>query len=229
MTSIMWFRRDLRLRDNPALRRAVDDGPVLGLFVLDPALWAGAGPARRAWLAASLRALGESMDGRLCIRLGQPASVLPWVAGEVEAGQVHVANDFTPYARRRDRAVVDALPDGVVGVATGTPYAVAPGSVLNGSGSPYKVFTPYSTAWRTHGWDDPVGAPRGTNWVGYDDDKRVSAMLDRASGEAPDAMPTPGEAAAWRRFSGQTLSVRMSICSGSMKAGRQCEKETGKR
>ena len=54
MTSIMWFRRDLRLRDHPALRRAADAGDVLGLFVLDPALWAGAGPARRAWLAASL-------------------------------------------------------------------------------------------------------------------------------------------------------------------------------
>ena len=48
MTSIMWFRRDLRLRDNPALRAAAADGPVLGLFVLDPVLWRSAGPSRRA-------------------------------------------------------------------------------------------------------------------------------------------------------------------------------------
>ena len=71
MTSIMWFRRDLRLRDHPALRAAAERGPVLGLFVLDPALWGSAGPARRAWLAASLRSLDESMGGRLCVRLGR--------------------------------------------------------------------------------------------------------------------------------------------------------------
>ena len=80
MTSIMWFRRDLRLRDHPALRAAADNGPVLGLFVLDPALWGGAGPARRAWLAASLRSLDESMGGRLCVRLGSRASVVPRMA-----------------------------------------------------------------------------------------------------------------------------------------------------
>ena len=68
----MWFRRDLRLRDHPALRTAADNGAVLGLFVLDPALWRSAGPARRAWLAATLRSLDESMGGRLCVRLGRP-------------------------------------------------------------------------------------------------------------------------------------------------------------
>ena len=55
MTSIMWFRRDLRLRDHPALRAAAAEGPVLGLFVLDPALWAGAGRGRRAFLARASR------------------------------------------------------------------------------------------------------------------------------------------------------------------------------
>ena len=83
MTSIMWFRRDLRLRDNPALREAAGAGPVLGLFVLDPALWGNAGPARRAWLAANLRSLDDSMDGRLCIRIGPAPSVVPRMLGEV--------------------------------------------------------------------------------------------------------------------------------------------------
>src|SRR4051812_21230641 len=200
MTSIMWFRRDLRLRDNPALRRAADHGEVLGLFVLDPALWAGAGPARRAWLAATLRSLDESMGGRLCVRVGKPASVVPLMADRVGADQVHVTNDFTPYGRARDRAVVDALPDDVEGVATGTPYAVAPGTVVNGSGSPYKVFTPYSKAWRSHGWDAPVPGPRTVTWVESEDDQRVGAMLDKALREAPEGMPTPGEDAGWRRF-----------------------------
>ncbi len=200
MTSIMWFRRDLRLRDNPALRKAAADGPVLGLFVVDPVLWGSAGPARRAWLAANLRSLDESMGGQLCIRTGRPSSVVPALAREVEADQLHVANDYTPYARRRDRSVVDALPDGVSGVATGSPYAVPPGTVRNGTGDPYKVFTPFSRAWRTAGWDDPLQAPRGLSWVAADDDERVDAMLDKALRDAPEGMPTAGEDAAWRRF-----------------------------
>ncbi len=196
----MWFRRDLRLRDNPALRAAAGGGPVLGLFVLDPVLWAGAGAARRAWLAASLRSLDESTGGRLCIRLGGAPSVVPAMASEVEAEQVHVSNDFTPYGRARDTAVVDALPGNVEGVASGTPYAVAPGTITNGSGNPYKVFTPFSRAWRSHGWDDPVPAPRNLEWVQAGSDKRVGPMLDKALREAPEGLPTAGEEAASRRF-----------------------------
>ena len=173
---------------------------MVGLFVLEPKLWANAGPARRAWLAATLRSLDESMGGRLCVRLGGASSVVPRLAREVSAEQVHVSNDFTPYARARDSAVVEKLPGNVEGLATGTPYAVAPGSITNGSGSPYKVFTPYSKAWRSHGWDDPRPAPRTVEWVHVEDDQRVAAMLDGALREAPDGMPTPGEEAAWRRF-----------------------------
>ena len=200
MPSIIWFRRDLRLRDHPALREASSGGPVLGLFVIDPGLWRAAGPARRAWLAASLRSLDASIGGRLCVRLGRATSVVPRTVREIGADRVHVTNDFSPYGRARDRAVVEALPDGVEGVATGTPYAVAPGSILNGAGQPYKVFTPFSRAWRSHGWDDPQPAPRGVDWLTFDSDKRTAAMLDNALDEAPAGMPTPGEDAAQRRW-----------------------------
>ncbi len=200
MTSIMWFRRDLRLRDHPALRAAAQNGSVLGLFVLDSALWENAGPARRAWLAANLRSLDESIDGRLCLRLGSPSEVVPRVAREVVADQVHVTNDFSPYGRPRDRAVVEGLPEGVEGIATGTPYAVPPGTIRNGSGDPYKVFTPFSRTWRAEGWDDPVQAPRSVEWVAAQSDDRAAAMLDKALADAPDGMPSAGEGAAGRRM-----------------------------
>ncbi len=200
MTSIMWFRRDLRLRDNPALREAAAAGPVLGLFVLDPGLWDNAGPARRAWLAATLRSLDDSMGGRLCIRMGSAKTVVPAMVEDVDADQLHVTREFTPYAHSRDHAVVKALPDGVEGVATGTPYAVAPGTIKNGSGDPYKVFTPYSKAWRAHGWEDPVRAPTKIDWVSAEGDKRVEKMFDKALRDAPEGMPAAGEDAARRRF-----------------------------
>ena len=111
-----------------------------------------------------------------------------------------MTNDFSPYGRARDPAVVEALPDSVEGVATGTPYAVATGTVVNGSGNPYKVFTPFSKAWRATDGTTRCRAPRNVEWVEADDDQRVSAMLDKALREAPEGMPTPGEDAALRRL-----------------------------
>jgi deoxyribodipyrimidine photo-lyase len=200
MTSIMWFRRDLRLRDHPALTAAAATGPVLPLFVLDPTLWRSAGPSRRAWLAANLQALDEAIGGHLCVRLGSPSTEVPRVTEEASVGQLHATNETTPYGMARDRAVLDALPEHVTGVATGTPYAVPPGTVRNGSGSPYKVFTPFSRAWRQTGWDDPLPAPSSVDWVAHDSHADVAAMLEDALRGAPDTMPAPGEDAAARRW-----------------------------
>ncbi|HEX5770240.1 MAG TPA: deoxyribodipyrimidine photo-lyase, partial [Nocardioidaceae bacterium] len=148
--SVMWFRRDLRLEDNPALLDACAAGPdgVLLLFVVDPRLWDPAGPARRAYLAASLAALDRSVGGRLVVRHGDPAREVVRAATEVGAATVHVASDFGPYGARRDVAVEQALAaDGVELRRLGSPYAVAPGTVFSGSGEGYKVFTPFSKAW----------------------------------------------------------------------------------
>ena len=102
VTAVMWFRRDLRLSDNPALLDAVARGRVLGLFVVDPLLWGRSGDPRRDQLAASLRSLSESMDGRLVVRRGDPAVVVPAIAAEVGAASVHVSADYAPYGQQRD-------------------------------------------------------------------------------------------------------------------------------
>ena len=136
MPSVMWFRRDLRLGDNPALLEAAADD-VLPLFVLDPALWGPAGPVRRAYLGASLRALDASLrpDASLAVVEGDPVRRVVEAAREVGATRVHVAADYGPYGHRRDLDVEQALADaGIQLVRTGSPYAVAPGRVTNGSG-----------------------------------------------------------------------------------------------
>jgi hypothetical protein len=103
---VLWFRRDLRLRDNPALHEAQrGDGDVVPLFVLDNALWGRAGPNRRAFLAECLRALDESLDGRLVVRHGDPQRIVAEVAN---GDPVFAAEDFGPYGRRRDDALLDA-------------------------------------------------------------------------------------------------------------------------
>ena len=98
MTSVMWFRRDLRLSDNPALLAALAgaaDTQVVPLFVLDPALSRPAGAARRAYLEASLTDLGMRVGG-LQLRRGDPVREVAEVARAARASAVHVAEDFGP-------------------------------------------------------------------------------------------------------------------------------------
>jgi len=169
----MWFRRDLRLADNPALLSAVADAAgdpaglaaeVVPLFVLDPALSRPAGAVRRAYLAASLADLGSRVGG-LQVRRGDPAAEVVAVARAARASTVHVTEDFGPAGRRRDLDVESELArHGIALVRTGSPYAVPPGMVRTGAGGPYQVFTPYSRAWRDHGWPGPVMPPLKVSW-----------------------------------------------------------------
>ncbi len=198
MASVMWFRRDLRLADNPALLEAAADGPVLPLFVLDPALWGPSGQVRRAYLAASLRAL--SVDLPLSAVRGDPVRRVVLAAKEVGAQRVHVAADYGPYGHARDTAVEEALAGvGIELVRTGSPYAVAPGRVTTGAGEPFKVFTPYSRAWADHGWRAPTGRPSNAEWLHLDD---TTAIPETEPPKDLD-LPKAGEAAAlerWRDF-----------------------------
>ena len=167
-TSLLWFRRDLRLSDHPALLAAVEsagaDGAVVPVFVLDPRLWTPAGAPRRQFLLDCLAALQESLDGALVLRSGDPATVVPDLVREVQAGSVHVSADAGPYGRSRDAAVERALGD-VPLVRTGSPYAVTPGRVTKADGSPFRVFTPFARAWRAHGWRAPAPRPDRVPWL----------------------------------------------------------------
>jgi deoxyribodipyrimidine photo-lyase len=183
--TVWWVRRDLRLADNPALLAAVDEGEaVLPVFVLDPVLLRSAGLGRRAWLMAALHALDADLraaDGPgLSVLEGRPAEVLPGVAQQVGARTVHVSADFAPYGRRRDAQVHAALGDvGAALEATGSPYAVAPGSLRNGYDLPFKVFSPFHRAWLAQGVHEPalaVAAER-VSWL---------AAEHRVTPEAPD-------------------------------------------
>ncbi len=193
MNSVMWFRRDLRRHDNPALLQAVADGPVLPLFVVDPALWGPAGPSRRSYLSAALRAL----DLPLAVVEGDPVRRVLAAAREVGAERVHVAADFGPYGARRDAAVEKALAEhGIELVRTGSPYAVSPGRVTTGAGEPYKVFTPFHRAWAEHGWRAPVDAPGDVEWLTSAD------STGPPDAPLPDGLTLPeaGETAARRRW-----------------------------
>ncbi|MFL0294515.1 cryptochrome/photolyase family protein [Mycobacterium sp. SMC-18] len=204
MPSLLWFRRDLRLQDLPALAAAIDqDRDVLGCFVLDPRLEATSGARRLAFLGDCLRHLRTELDGRLLITRGHPEERIPLIAKDIGASAVHISADFSPFGRRRDDRVRDAL-DGIPLIPTGSPYLVSPGRVTKDDDSPYRVFTPFFRRWRDHGWRQPAGT--GADSAQWIDPGSLAAGVAEPV-DIPDTSTSSGFAAGeeaalrqWRRF-----------------------------
>ncbi len=197
MPTLLWFRRDLRLHDLPPLLEAAKvDGDVLVCYVLDPRLTKSSGPRRLAYLYDALRDLNDSLDGKLLVTRGRPEKRIPVIAKAIGASEVHVSGDYTPFGRRRDDAVRAALGD-IPLETTGSPYLVSPGRVTKDDGSPYKVFTPYYTAWRQHGWRTPAkSGPKSANWI---DPAEVPGRVDIPNAGAELELPA-GEKTARRQW-----------------------------
>lgn len=198
----MWFRRDLRLSDHPALSAASAEGRVVALYVLDPA-FERVGAARRDELARALAELDRDLDGALVLRRGDPREVVPAVAAEAGAAAVYVTRDAGPYGRRRDGVISSRLrADGRALRGVGWPYAVAPGTLTTTAGGPYRVFTPFRRAWRAACWRSPEAAATA-RWH-----RLPSDPLPGSSDELR-RVTTVGERAAharWEEFSSSALA-----------------------
>ena len=209
MAALMWFRRDLRLHDQPALMAAAHGGPVAAVFVLDDFLRRPSGHPRLAFLYRALRSLDDDLrghGGRLIVRHGRPENVIPTLAREVGADAVHISADFNPYGAARDERVRGALGD-IALVRTGSPYAVAPGRVTKPGGDPYQVYTAFYRAWREHGWRAPAQSRPGTiEWLsGVDTDKVPADPSLPADVQLPEASEKAARAA-WKAFRDKGLA-----------------------
>jgi len=200
-TAIVWFRRDLRIHDQPALIDAIANADmVVPLFVLDPGLLDGRwrSPNRAWYLMGCLRALDQQLrgiGGHLVVRSGDPTRVVPALATEVGADAVLVTRDVGPYARRRDRAVAAALAatDRTFHARRGLLLA-EPEAVTTAQGGHYTVFSPFWRALGTHDRRPVLGAPTSL----ADPDIDPGSIAE--PGEAPAQLGVPGEPAARARL-----------------------------
>ena len=160
----MWFRRDLRIADNPALLEAISSGDeVVPVFILDKKLINATGNKRLAYLGQSLRALDESLGNNLHVMIGDQVDVLKDLMSRYNATSVHISAEYEPYGVARDNRVESA---GIALTKTGSPYAVAPGRVRKPSdGTPYRVYTPFYKGWCAHGWRPPASKPKTVNAI----------------------------------------------------------------
>jgi deoxyribodipyrimidine photo-lyase len=168
VTAIVWFRRDLRVHDHPALHAALESAEtVVPVFCFDDALLRGrhaSGP-RTQFLLECLGELDAQLRDRgsqLIVRRGTPERELPALAESVGAGAVHLSADAGPFARRRQREVRQALGSRVQ-------FCVHPGlfvvdrldAIRTRDGGPYTVFTPFERNWSTRPRREVLAAPRG--------------------------------------------------------------------
>ena len=155
MVALVWFRRDLRVHDHPALCAALaGHEQVVPVFCLDDRLLYGrhASGSRAAFLMESLADLDGQLaerGARLVIRHGPPERELPALAGETGASEVHLSGDPSPYEATRGRRVRAALERaGVTGHAhPGVSVVNDVRAIRTGQGRPYTVFTPFYRNW----------------------------------------------------------------------------------
>lgn len=161
---LVWFRRDLRLHDNPAWAAATSERRyVVPLYVLDETLLGSCGPYRRRQLLASVQALDydlfEETGGRLLVGIGDPRRLVPEAVRSYQVGTVYWNADVSPFASRRDATVADALAaDGVAVSPWWGNLVHAPGAVRTNSGTLSRVFTPFYKVWRSterEAWPEP--------------------------------------------------------------------------
>ena len=148
--SLVWFRLDLRLTDNPALVRALErSNAVIPVFIWAPeeeAPWAP-GAASRWWLHHSLvelKAALEQRGSRLIVRHGASAETLLELAAESGAKSVFWNRRYEPASIARDKVVEQRLREGgIFAESCRGNLLFEPGTILNASGKPFQVFTPF--------------------------------------------------------------------------------------
>jgi len=206
-TAIAWFRRDLRLADNPALTYAVAHADAIApVYVADdPAAPFAPGAASREWLERSLAALRASLvaHGSDLSRLAGPAVVtMPTFAAACGATLVTCTRDWSPAGMAEEAAVRETLAAaGIELFVAESQLLVEPDRLRTGGGTPYSVFTPYSRAWAA-AWrpSEPTAAPvcipgaallgDGAALLGDASD----SALGPASGSVPDSPAAPASA-----------------------------------
>ena len=165
-STLVWYRRDLRVLDHEALTRACAQGtPVFALYVdeTNPRHGRALGSATRWWLHHSLDALRgdlSKLNIKLILKRGATAKMVAKTAKEVGATTVHAMAVHEPAEAEQVARVEERLRrDGRTLTIAGGNLLQPPGTILNKQGGGYKVFTPYWKSWRTFNPSTPLPVP----------------------------------------------------------------------
>jgi deoxyribodipyrimidine photo-lyase len=206
MARVFWFRRDLRLNDNVALNLAIEaaslesDQTVWPTYVLGLTEYRSLGGIRQHSISESLRALDSSLDGNLTVvQADTEAGKAEFFAQKIStlgAAVVHATRAFDPQGIAEQNAIGLALKaKGIHLQLDDSYYAIKPGTILKGDGTPYRVYTPFFRAWFDQLRTQPQALRAGAKFARF------------ASGVAPEpTKPAPFKVVAGEAFAMRTLA-----------------------
>ena len=208
---LLWFRRDLRLRDNPAAAAALAAGaPVLPVYIHDEALETRpSGTASKRWLDASLHALDEELrqaGSRLTIAAGGALLTLLDLCEKYNIKTIYSSHTYDPVCEDDDREIAHELKtSGIRFSLYEGALLAAPNTVKTRHGRPYRVFTPFFKALQNTGvlHRPELPEPRAGAWPGpavWPDSLRIEDLALAPGGDEtrPFDRFTPGERGARR-------------------------------
>jgi len=144
--NVMWFRQDLRLADNPALSKALEDGKTLPIFIFDNVNSKEYinGAASKWWLHHSLTKLNKSLKSKLCFFIGNPIDILNEINNKLKISNIFWCRCYEPWRIKRDKKIKKYFNDQNINVNTLNGSLLwEPWNIAKKDGTPYKVFTPY--------------------------------------------------------------------------------------
>ena len=164
---LVWFRRDLRLEDQPALNAAITrGGPIIPIYVTDASDqsdWSP-GAASRWWLHHSLSRLNHqliSLGSKLIVRHGESLSQLLSLINETQADAVFWNRSYEPASIDRDsRVKAELRKQGITAESSNGRLLFEPWEIQTKEGRPYRMFTPFwNTCLLRNSSEQPLPAP----------------------------------------------------------------------
>ncbi|AKE51191.1 cryptochrome/photolyase family protein [Kangiella geojedonensis] len=169
---LVWFRQDLRVRDNPALHEAANEGEVVAVFIEaqeqrkqhhESAAKVGFIFDTLLELRSELNELGIPLHIKTCATFTDQISALQQCIKEYDADSIYFNREYPVNEMERDKELVERLKKEEIAVHQyDGDLALEPSLVKNKQGEPYKVFTPYKKAWieiHKHSPIEPLSSP----------------------------------------------------------------------
>jgi deoxyribodipyrimidine photo-lyase len=169
MTSIVWLRQDLRLQDNPALNHALTQkNPIIFLYIYDDTSpqEQEIGNAQKWWLHHSLKALNKSIEDTfstsLVLKKGTPLTILKEMVKDTKATALYWNRCYEPHSIQRDKDIKSHFKEKLDVDSFNGSLLFEPWEVMNKSGNPFQVFTPFYKHASSHIQPRPVESLRTT-------------------------------------------------------------------
>jgi len=202
----MWFRRDLRVRDHPALVAAAAHERCVPVFVFDARLLTtGRFPSvvRTQFMLGCLAELDGALrerGGKLVVRFGRPEEEIPRLCAELGAGDLYFTADVAPWARGRDQRVINALDSVRAHAMPGACVVDDPAAIRTKTDRPYTVFSPFARTWRMVPRREVLNAPQAVRTPAKVKAGELPSLAELGLSEPPSRGTfAPGEEAARRQ------------------------------